>query len=231
MKARLWLLALVAVVLGVVGAPALANTATLAELARTGGTVVSGDKVFSDFAIIGLPVNINPEVVTVEPYYDATRDEYGIRIGVLKYITSGTADLELEYTVTAGPGWLIHDNTMGLFGGVDGTGAVSVSETPYNVLTGYALTSKLVGYSGGTGVTEVHKEYTDYVTGLPLAVKTVNVHKDILLEAGTNGSAQISGVIQTFSQRAIPEPLTMVSGFLAISGLGMYLRRRTSLKA
>lgn len=38
-------------------------------------------------------------------------------------------------------------------------------------------------------------------------------------------------IISKDKQLIVPEPLTMVSGFLAISGLGMYLRRRTSLKA
>jgi len=44
----------------------------------------------------------------------------------------------------------------------------------------------------------------------------------------TNGAALI---ISKDKHLVVPEPLTMISGFLAISSLGMYLRRRTAPKA
>lgn len=40
-----------------------------------------------------------------------------------------------------------------------------------------------------------------------------------------------SFIISKDKHLVVPEPLTMISGFLAISGLGMYLRRRTAPKA
>jgi hypothetical protein len=70
-----------------------------------------------------------------------------------------------------------------------------------------------------------------------LIATTINTSTDLLQNTGV-GSGQITSFDQYYAiadsaptPPAVPEPLTLASAFLAISSLGMYLRKRTKVSA
>lgn len=247
---RLFGLTIGLLVVGLLVAPASAVSVTQATLAdldndALGLSIISGDKIISDFDVTSNVKKLNGVVVgqldltqvLITAFHDTSSDEYGISIGLggTMDILGGPIaynDLGFRYVITAGPGKLIHDNTMTMAGGALNGGDILISETPYDDVTGDQLTSKLVfDFNGSNGVTNVHKEY-HYANGQPAAVKVVDVTKDIETFTTIQGSiVQLSDVTQTFSQTAVPEPVTMFSAFMAISGLGMYIRKRMKVQA
>jgi hypothetical protein len=111
------------------------------------------------------------------------------------------------------PGWLASDNTLAMVAQATGTGRAVIAE---DVTTGDGhdlLAAKLVYLTGAGGDILDHKVFAS-----PAA--TIHVGKDIALVGGADGTAQIYGFTQTFSQ--VPEPATMVllcaGGVLALVG-------------
>jgi len=241
-REKIWILGLLMGVacLGLLACPAAAtstivgNTLTLAALDGTDLTVYAGDKCFSDFEVTNNPNGIDLTKVVISGIYEADVKELGISIDLdnqMTIIGVGAKDLGLEYTVTSyGP--KITDNTLTMAGGIFGNdGTILVSETPREPgVNGRELTQKLVFNLGPLGgVTSVHKIYTvgGVEGGVPEPVRTAVITKDIFVgNTDPNGIVFLSDVEQTFSQQTIPEPVTMLSGLLVISGLGAYIRRR-----
>ncbi len=122
-------------------------------------------------------------------------------------VSNGILDITLSYTVTAPKGELLNDATLLIAGSLTGTGTASVGETLVNTATG-----ALIG--GLTASLPTALADTISFAG----VQSITVTKDIILNAGSDGSASVSVVSQGFSSTGthVPEPTSM-----ALLGIGM----------
>jgi|ERR1019366_3253127 hypothetical protein len=107
--------------------------------------------------------------------------------------------------------------------GTTGTGSITVDET-------VCLGAVFPACSGGTTKTlEVYANsggFKAYDEVSFAGVTEVDVEKDVLIDAGTNGSATLSLVTNQFSEGSTPEPASILlfgSGALALAGV---LRRK-----
>ena len=134
-------------------------------------------------------------------------------------------DSFFEFQVNVNPGGApITDVSLSIGGfGNRGTGSITVDET-------VCLGATFPACSGGT--TERLQVYSnsggfkafDEITFA--GVTEVDVEKDVLIDAGTNGSATLSLVTNQFSEGSTPEPASILlfgSGALALAGV---LRRK-----
>jgi hypothetical protein len=119
-------------------------------------------------------------------------------------VSGGILDMAFTYTVTAPAGQSLTDAILTITGSVTGTGAASVGETLVNTATG-ALIGTLTASTGSA---------QDSISFA--GVQSITVTKDLILNAGTNGTASVSVVSQGFSSGTVPEPSSM-----ALLGIGM----------
>lgn len=134
-------------------------------------------------------------------------------------------DSLFQFTVNVNPGGNLITNVSLSIGGVgtSGTGSVFVDETVCIGATFPACTGGTVEdlsvFKDGTG-----QQTFDEITFA--GVSEVDVQKDVLISAGTNGSARLSLVTNQFSEGTVPEPASILlfgSGALALAGV---LRRK-----
>jgi hypothetical protein len=235
---------------GIVGL-GTAGAVTLGSLAISGGTVVSGDKTFSNFScIINAPtnggVNATPftcndiNVVPIGPGTSPASFDGNLGLlftGSMDFNNSGpntsVLDFVINYRVTA-PSNKITD--IGLFVGGIAFGGNCNNSPNCNVSIGEtALDHDLSGANAHASVSVNDNDLSDppgelsdkLLFGTPL--RSVDVTKDVRLQAIASGRAGISDIQQTFSQTAIPEPRTaaLMLGF----GLAIALWRKKSAKA
>ena len=145
----------------------------------------------------------------------------GTGLGIL------SQDSLFQFTVTSDTP--ITDLSLSIAGvGFTGTGSISVDETA-------CLGAVLPACSGGTTVT-LH--VFDSSQGQQLfdevnfaGVNLVSFSKDLLINAGTNGSAQVSVLTDQFSegQSTVPEPSTITMFGAGILALGRFARRKLNL--
>ncbi|HTR40634.1 MAG TPA: hypothetical protein VMH87_03385 [Pseudomonadales bacterium] len=202
-------------------------TGTLAGLVASGGSLTIGDKTFSGFAFqaTGLTA-FDPTAISVTASESGGVD-YLTWTGNISLISSGTttADLVLNYIVTANPGSI---------------NMIDQSYTLGNAINGLLAVDETVsaGAFGGTIVAYSHLDTGDLsdppaepVQGDNLninpAQSVLYVTKDITLgvipPVGAAGSVTITQVEQSFHQ--VPEPTVMALGSLS-GGLLLFLRSR-----
>jgi len=116
-------------------------------------------------------------------------------------VANGILDIAITYTVTSSKP--ITDADLVIAGSVTGTGAASVGET---LTSGGKLIGTLTASLPGAPVDSISFA----------GVNSITVTKDIILNAGSAGTASISIVSQGFSTTAVPEPASM-----ALLGIGM----------
>ena len=134
---------------------------------------------------------------------------------------------DIDYGVTVNPGGALITDVSAAIGGFNtgGTGSVEVDET--------LCIGALFGANGSCSGTMKNlrvfsnSEGTVAFNEISFAgVTEVGVEKDILLDAGTNGDADLSLVLNNVSSGTTPEPgsiLLFGSGALALAGV---LRRK-----
>jgi hypothetical protein len=199
---------------------ASAATMPLSDLLG-GGTIQSGDKVFSDFTYLAsgdMPSAAGINVVTIQ---DQSGD-YGVRFqgSFIDQVGGDASDAVITFNVSVAPGsnLAISDVTMSANPAVfAGPGLASVTETFLPTITD----DKLVVYDFGGGNDKLldHIDFAQTYTTLP-------VQKDIILHAtGDTGAVTMSFLDQTFSQ--VPEPSTLLLALGSLLGLGQ-IRRRLS---
>jgi len=197
-----------------------------------------------------LPVNINSE--TYQDFaYTGTSNPPGFEIpagsiGVTPITSANNEGLQWSapWGVGTGLGILTQDSlfqfavtsdnpitnlSLSIAGvGFTGTGSVSVDETA-------CLGAMLPACSGGT-IVQLHvfdssagEQLFDQVNFA--GVNLVSVSKDLLVNAGTNGSAQVSVLTDQFSQgeSTVPEPSTITMFGAGILALGGFARRKLNL--
>ncbi len=223
---KLMVICVVAVLMAMSGT-VWAGLTTLDDLLE-GGSITSGDKVFSSFrnyssqvsVTSGTALSVNPPDVYVTPYQD-TAGDYGLKFTSNAFtITGGTLSqlTVFDYTVTAGAGYLISGNTLAIVA-TAADGGITVTENAYQAGTGMTnlLATKLALVQPFFSILSDSKTYTS-------AFPAVDVHKSISLymAGGNNETNTLTEFTQTFSQ--IPEPATL--GVLVLGGLAMLRRRR-----
>jgi hypothetical protein len=203
----------------------IGNPVALSTLTVPNGTIVVGDKTFTNFTYNftgDMPIAANVNVIPI------TDDDgnFGIRFQGAFIDTTGDAggsDALITYKVTAGAGFLISDAHLQGNPSLLGTqGSISVTETflPLSQVPPYQM-KIYADQNLGT-------KMTDQTAFTP--IQSLNVQKDILALAklpGTSGTPQtvtMSFVDQTFSQ--VPEASAVMLSLIGCASLGLKRRRQ-----
>jgi len=217
MKLRTIVVSAVAIAVAAMAYTAQASI-TLAQLA-TGGSISIGDKTFSGFSFSesGL-TSFDPTEITVTAYASGGIDYLTWSGNISLLGVNATADLKLNYIVTASAG-AIYMIDQAYTGGAQ-NGLLSVDET---VATG-SFGGTVVGYSHlQTGdLSDPPAEANDVLNIIPPQT-SLYVTKDILLGAGSPlGLISISQVTQSFHQgpAPVPEAPTVIAGALLLLPFG-----------
>lgn len=196
-----------------------------------GGTIVAGDKTFTNFTYLpsgDMPAAVNVNVVPIQD--DA--GNFGIRFqgGFMDSAASqGPSDALITYKVTADAFHLISDaHLQGNPALMGGLGSIGVTETflPLGQGGEYTMTiyDEVVPDPQNQGQNIRLTKLVDWVDFAP-PVMMLNVQKDIIaLAQPGNPSVTMSFVDQTFSQIVIPEPTTSL--LLTFVGLGFAIATR-----
>ncbi len=221
-----------------VSAPAPANIVTLTNeytleevMTQFPNGFVVLDKVFSDWAFTanaqGGGLAPTPAGITVQGVYfdlngsqacEPTIDEIGLRFtGGWSAGPGQLVDTVISFKVAATRPHYITDNTLKMTAsGSAGTGGASISENVYSD----AILSDLVAgkFVVDTPTFVQHEDHVDFSQGY----SELWVVKDVNVNGGIGGAAQISEFYNTFSQ--VPEPASLV--LLAVGVLAVIRRRR-----
>jgi hypothetical protein len=197
-----------------------ANAATipLSDLIG-GGTITSGDKIFSDFDYVGsgdMPSAAGINVIAIQ----GQNGDYGIRFQgpFIDRAGGDPSDALITFNVSVAPGspMVISGATMIANPAVfNGPGLGNVVET----FAPNVEDDHLVVYDFGNGDIDLVDSITFSQT-----FKTLPVQKDIILHAeGETGAVTMSFIDQTFAQ--VPEPSGMLLALGGILGLSAFRRR------
>ncbi|MGA2905930.1 MAG: PEP-CTERM sorting domain-containing protein [Candidatus Korobacteraceae bacterium] len=142
--------------------------------------------------------------------------------------SGGILAQDSEFAWTVNSTGLITDLSLSIAGvGFTGTGAINLDETA-------CLGAILPACSGGTTVTlsvfdsSAGNQLYDQVNFA--GVHEVSVEKDLLVSAGTNGSAEVSVITDQFSESStVPEPGTLSMMGLGVVALAGFVRRKLNM--
>ena len=209
-------------------------TTTYDQYLTSGFSCSIGDQTYQDFAYTGTSnppgFQIPAAGIGVTPIN--TPGDFGLQwsAGWGASTASGilTQDSLFQFAVTSSPNPMT-DLSLSIAGvGFQGTGSVNLDETA-------CLGAMLPSCTGGTIVTlsvfanSQGQQLFDQVNFA--GVNLISVSKDLLVSAGTNGSAEVSLVTDQFSEGSgtVPEPGTLSmlgAGILAAAG---FARRKFNL--
>ena len=164
--------------------------------------------------------------VTVTPITPPQNPGFQFTAGWYASTSSGISSMDSTFEWTTTSVSPITDLSLSIAGvGFTGTGSINVDETA-------CLGAVLPTCSGGTIVT---LNVYDNSTGSKLfdevnfaGVNEVSVEKDLLVTAGTNGSAEISVLTDQFSEGSstVPEPGTLSMMGMGVVALAGFARRK-----
>jgi len=195
-----------------------------------------GDKTFSDFSYVGTsnPPGFGIPAGSVEVTPITTPGDPGLQFSAGWFASTSSGVLEqdslLGFGVQVNPGGgLINDLSLSISGyGFSGTGSIAVDETAClgamlpTCTGGQIITLRVFDSSSGS-------QQSDTVNFA--GVSEVDVSKDITVQAGTNGEAELSAVDNQFSEGggSTPEPGTLTMLGLGALTLGGLVRRKLNL--
>jgi len=220
------LLALLSLVCLTVGSGATANATSLANLIEYQGTIIVGDKQFSNFQATltpSGPTTAPPDLTGITVTGITISGNNGLEFTGGLFAGAGSSlDLLLSYDVTVlDPNFMISDIHLIFNGSVTGTGFTNVTET--------VLTLDQTSVLGQVQVTNPPPDFDNIILIDP-PVSAAHVKKDIFLFGSGSvdipGTATISFIDQVVSQTAIPEPSSLFLLGTGIMGLAARLRRR-----
>jgi len=231
MKSGLGLLAAAFIVVpAAMASSTTCQNATLDQYLTPNFSCISGNLLFSNFSYtptaVPTGVMINASAIRVTPI-TTTGDEgfqfsSGWNVGTQPGGSSSDQDSLIVFTVsTVNGAATLEDLSLFFNGSFSGTGLSGVAE---QYCLGGSLQSCPQGDAGQLSVTNPPPKFNDASFFTP--VSSISVSKDINVTSGINGTANISQVINTFSQLAVPEPASyfLLGGGLMALGL---LRRRS----
>lgn len=215
-----------------IAACAMAGSAQAALLSDllAGESIVAGDKLFGDWAVLqdlsseeGRTVNTaNIDVVAIEDGGD-----YGLSFSILnnEFLVNGEGfyaylDFMFGFSVTAAPGMKINGASLGILNAQlihpsdQDLESIFIRETLGTALVADDLGEMSAEFSRIDGA--LTDDLSDTAAFLPQ--QTVWVTKNILVEAEDEGhSANLTRFEQRFSQTSVPEPAS-----LALLGIGLF---------
>lgn len=218
MLRNLWRFAAFTLAIALFGlAPPSVRAASLADLIASNGTIVQGDKLFSNFGYTPTGEMPLASGVTVTGIGTGLGTDYiGLRFqGAFSdfFLTAGGSDALITYdvTVTDPNYWITDAHLDSNVSAAAGTGSGTITESFLPVFPPF-----LTNFSINPGTTQVHDDYT-WGSGY----KTLHVQKDINLLA-LAGSVSMSLVDQRYSQSVVPLPATANMGLALIGCLGVF---------
>jgi hypothetical protein len=225
----LLVIACVALLSGIGFASACPSGGYMSTYLGTGFSCTIGDKTFSSWIYTSTSsppgFEIQAGSVGVTPITTPGNPGFQFNAPWLASTLSGVQgrDSFFEFQVNSS-GAPITDVSLSIGGfGTTGTGSITVDET-------VCLGATFPACSGGTTKTlEVYANSGGFKAFDEVSfagVTEVDVEKDVLIDAGTNGSATLSLVTNQFSEGSTPEPASILlfgSGALALAGV---LRRK-----
>jgi hypothetical protein len=193
---------------------------TMSDLLQ-GASIQSGDKLFYGFhnfvpGASGGASAVDPSTITVTPIFQD--GEYGLLFQSATFFAGSgqTQDTHFDFLMqVTTPGWLAEDSTLKMTAAANGTGRVTIAEVIRTLDETSTLAASLTTIFSTSGNTTDHEIFST-------AVPAIHVAKDIALVGGTEGTAFMSDMSQTFSQ--IPEPATLV--LLGLGALGTVAAKR-----
>ncbi len=214
-------------------APVCGDNTPLSTYLVSGYSCQIGDKTFSNFNYVssaqGGAVAITPAGITVDTLgplgsgASIVNNDIGLQFNANWSATAGqVTDSNIGFTVTVNGGgaMLIDDTGLAQISGVSPNGSASVAERGCGPAPCTPNTISVLTFDNGgpTSQTVLDTYFTP--------VGSLAVMKDIAVSGGTSGFATLSLVDDTFSQIAVPEPMSMglLGGGLAL--LGLARRRR-----